>query len=531
MNNSHTQGIDNEDEILYAEEEIDQNIQENTSEWKIIIVDDEYEIHNVTKMVLSDVTYKGQRLKFLHAYSGKETIKLVKENPDTALILLDVVMEEDNSGLEVIKYIRDVLKNPLVRIVIRTGQPGEAPEKKVIVDYDINDYKEKTELTSQKLFSTVIASLRSYENLMTIDRNRKGLEKIIEASARLFEMQQIARFLQEILVQLKALFNLDTGIEDNSISGFIASKIDNDYVIMAAIGRFENNLKKKLSMMDPDSIVEKIYDLRKQNKAIRFDKSNYLGLLKSKIGNDHIIYIETPGAFTESDRYLIKVLYSNISSVFENIQLTNEIEDTQKEILYTLGEVVENRHHETGYHVKKVAEYSYLLAIKYGLDEEEAHLIKQASPMHDVGKVGILDSILNKPGKLTPEEFEVIKTHTSIGYNIFKSSQRNLLKAAAIIAFQHHEKYDGTGYPRGLKGENIHIYGRITCIADVFDALGSDRVYKKAWSLDQILEYIQSESGKSFDPKLVQILFDYLDEFLIIRDSVTPEGVNNKKFP
>lgn len=524
MNDTGTQGIENDDQILYAEEETDHQTIDNTSEWKIIIVDDEHEIHNVTKMVLSDVTYKGQKLKFLHAYSGKETIELIRDNPDTALILLDVVMEEDNSGLKVIKYIRDELKNSLVRIVIRTGQPGEAPEKKVIVDYDINDYKEKTELTSQKLFSTVIASLRSYENLITIDRNRKGLEKIIEASARLFEMQQIIRFSQEILVQLKALFNLNTHANENIISGFVASRFKKDYVIIAATGRFENKMQELSRDMVPDSILEKVHNLQRKNENIRFEKNNYLGLLKSKIGNDHVIYIETSEPFTESDRYLIKVLYSNISSIFENIQLTNEIEDTQKEILYTLGEVVENRHHETGYHVKRVAEYSYLLAIKYGLSEEEAHLIKQASPMHDVGKVGILDSILNKPGQLTPDEFEIIKTHTNIGYNIFKSSQRNLLKAAAIIALQHHEKYDGTGYPGGLKGENIHIYGRIICLADVFDALGSDRVYKKAWSLEKILKYIKSESGKFFDPKLVQILLDNLEEFLVIRDSITPAG-------
>lgn len=521
INKIDTPGIEQNDEILYAEEETDNQTVKNTSGWKIIIVDDEDEIHNVTKMVLSDVTYNGQKLKFLHAYSGKETIELIRDNPDTALILLDVVMEEDNSGLKVIKYIRDELKNPLVRIVVRTGQPGEAPEKKVIVDYDINDYKEKTELTSQKLFSTVIASLRSYENLITIDRNRKGLEKVIDASARLFELQQMKKFSEEILIQLKALFNLNVHVNETTISGFVAFRLDNDYVKTAAIGRFKNNLTNKFQDIIPGSILEKIQNLLMNNKYINFEENKYLGLLKNKIGNDYIIYIETSKVFSESDRYLFEVLFSNISSIFENIQLTNEIEDTQKEILYTLGEVVENRHHETGYHVKRVSEYSYLLAIKYGLSEEEAHFIKQASPMHDVGKVGIFDSILNKPGRLTWEEFEIIKTHTIIGYNIFKNSHRKLLKAAAIITLQHHEKYDGTGYPNGLKGEAIHIYGRITCLADVFDALGSDRVYKKAWPLEKILEYIKSESGKSFDPKLVQILFDNLNEFLMIRDSIT----------
>ena len=519
MNNTGSSEFENDEEILYAEENCSKHTIEIKADWKVMIVDDENEIHSVTKMVLSDVTYKGHKLKFLHAYTGQETMKLIKQHPDTALILLDVVMEEDNSGLKVIKYIREVLKNYLVRIVIRTGQPGEAPEKKVIVDYDINDYKEKTELTSPKLFSTVIASLRSYENLITIDKNRRGLEKIIEASAHLFEMQHIQEFTQEILVQLKSLFQINTKKKQTVFSGFVASKLKDNYSIVTAIGRFENKKQAKLQGINSNLILDKLKSLQKKNKYIHFEEDKYIGLLKSKIGNDHLIYLETPNAFSKSDKYLIEVLFSNISNIFENIQLTNEIEDTQKEILYTLGEVVENRHHETGNHVKRVAEYSHLLACKYGLSKEEAYLIKQASPMHDVGKVGILDSILNKPGKLTPSEFEIIKTHTIIGYNIFKSSQRNLLKAAAIIALQHHEKYDGTGYPRGLKGENIHIYGRIICIADVFDALGSDRVYKKAWPLDKILTYMKSESGKSFDPKLIQIFFDNLDEIKNIRNT------------
>ncbi|MBN2442780.1 MAG: DUF3369 domain-containing protein [Spirochaetales bacterium] len=513
--------IEKDEAIRYADEEKDIEVIDSSVEWKIMIVDDEDEIHNVTKMVLSDVTYKGHKLRFLHAHSASETINLITEHPDTALILLDVVMEEDNSGLKVIKYIREDLKNFLVRIVIRTGQPGEAPEKKVIVDYDINDYKEKTELTSPKLFSTVIASLRSYENLITIDKNRKGLEKIIEASARLFEMQHISRFSSEILFQLTSLFQLNTHGDKPVISGFVASKLNQDFTILDGCGRFENMENSSPSVSDLELIKEKLLSLQKNNRTIYLDDCTYLGLLKSKIGNDFILYLETSKEFSKSDKYLNEVLFSNISSIFENIQLTNEIEDTQKEILYTLGEVVESRHHETGNHVKRVAEYAYLLAHKYGLNEAEAYLIKQASPMHDVGKVGILDSILNKPDKLTFDEFEIIKTHTSIGYNIFKSSPRKLLKAAAIIALQHHEKFDGTGYPRGLKGEDIHIYGRIICLADVFDALGSDRVYKKAWEQDKILDYIKSESGKSFDPKLVSIFFNNLDEILNIRDSLT----------
>ena len=141
-----------------------------------------------------------------------------------------------------------------------------------------------------------------------------------------------------------------------------------------------------------------------------------------------------------------------------------------------------------------------------------------ASPMHDIGKVGIPDAVLNKPGKHTPEEWEIMKTHSEIGYNILKSSSRPILKAAAIVSYTHHEKWDGSGYPEGLSGENIHIFGRITAIADVFDALGSHRVYKKAWELDRILALFAEQRALHFDPVLVDLFLNNLDDFLIIRD-------------
>jgi len=199
-------------------------------------------------------------------------------------------------------------------------------------------------------------------------------------------------------------------------------------------------------------------------------------------------------------------------------ELLKEIEDTQKEVVYTMGAIGETRSQETGLHVKRVAEYSRILAIYSGLSSDEVDILTQASPMHDIGKVAIEDRILNKPGKLTPQEFEIMKTHASIGYEMLKHSKRAILKAASVVAYEHHEKYDGTGYPNSLKGDEIHIYGRITALADVFDALGSSRIYKKAWSDEKIFKMFRDESGKHFDPKLIKIFFDHLEDFLSIRD-------------
>lgn len=198
--------------------------------------------------------------------------------------------------------------------------------------------------------------------------------------------------------------------------------------------------------------------------------------------------------------------------------LYREIEETQREVVFTLGTACEFRSKETSNHVRRVAEYSVFLAFESGMDIEEAELIRQASPLHDIGKIAIPDAILNKPGKLTSDEFALMKSHTKIAYDMLHVSERKILKAAAIIASEHHEKWDGNGYPAGKAGTDIHIYGRITALADVFDALGSDRCYKTAWKLDDILEHFRCQRGVHFDPKLVDIFLNNLDAFLYIRD-------------
>ncbi len=219
--------------------------------------------------------------------------------------------------------------------------------------------------------------------------------------------------------------------------------------------------------------------------------------------------------------YAIKEMSASIKHCICKIEdLNEEIINTQKEIIYTVGEIAETRSKETGLHVKRVAEYSKFLALKLGLPKEEAELLKQASPMHDIGKIAIADSILNKPGKLTFEEFEIMKTHAQLGFEMLKHSNKPILKAAAIISLMHHEKWNGTGYPNALKGEEIHMYGRITAVADVFDALGSDRIYKKAWEDKKIFELFKEEKAKHFDPKIIDCFFENLDEILKIRESL-----------
>lgn len=222
--------------------------------------------------------------------------------------------------------------------------------------------------------------------------------------------------------------------------------------------------------------------------------------------------------FNNEDLKHLQLASTYVAESISSSLLREEINQTQRELVHIMGVTGESRSRETGNHVKRVAEYSYLLACLYGMEQDECLTLKDASPMHDIGKIAIPDAVLNKPGRFNEEERRIMDTHAELGYNILKGSERTLLKAAAIVAYQHHEKYDGTGYPNQLKGEEIHIYGRITALADVFDALGSDRVYKKAWEDERIFKLFREERGKHFDPQLMDLFLENVTQFLAIRD-------------
>lgn len=233
------------------------------------------------------------------------------------------------------------------------------------------------------------------------------------------------------------------------------------------------------------------------------------------------------GVFTPQDQEHLALTAVYSGKALESAMLYQEIENTQREILFTMGEVGESRSKETGYHVKRVAEYCAILARYYGLPDSEVDLVKLASPMHDIGKIAIADAILKKPDKLDEAEFQVMQSHASIGYEMLKGSGRRILKAAAEIAWSHHEKWDGSGYPQGLAREAIPLFGRICAVADVFDALANDRCYKKAWSRERIRELFTRETGRHFEPRLATILLDYYAEFEAVNRRLAeaePEG-------
>lgn len=217
------------------------------------------------------------------------------------------------------------------------------------------------------------------------------------------------------------------------------------------------------------------------------------------------------------ERLVLTAVYS--AKTIESARLTEELqkskeelEATQEELIHILGDISESRSHETGDHIRRVAEISYKLALYYGLPQAEANKIRLAAPMHDLGKVSIPDAVLNKPGRFTDEEFAKMKSHASEGEQILMQSKRELLRFAATLAGSHHERWDGKGYPRGLKGEEIPLAGRICAVADVLDALASPRCYKPAWPEEKVREEFVKQRGAQFQPELVDVLLEHWDE-------------------
>jgi len=366
----------------------------------------------------------------------------------------------------------------------------------------------------------------------TID-NSSIYKKVLEKAVELFQKNTDYVSSINLLKEYKDVIDDSTIVSKTNTSGIITYVNDafckiSGYTREELIGRNHNVVKS--SKMN-SSVFKKLWSTILLGNTWRGEVTNkkkngelYTVLVTINpilnIRNEIEEFIAVRHDITNEVRlreYMLKQLEEKDTCINKTNQ---EMLDTQREMILTLGEVAEKRSQETGLHVKRVSEYSYLLATLYGLGDIDASTLKLVSPMHDVGKVGIPDSILNKPGKLTPSEFELMKEHTVIGYEMLNKSHMPLIKAASVISHEHHEKWNGKGYPNGKKGEDIHIFARITAVADVFDALGNDRVYKKAWPIDDILKLLKEERGEHFDPKLIDLFFANLSMFLDLKNKL-----------
>jgi response regulator RpfG family c-di-GMP phosphodiesterase len=483
--------------------------------WKLLVIDDEPGIHDVTRLALAGFEFDGRGIEFLSAYSAAEAERLLAAHADIAVALVDVVMESEHAGLDLIEKIRVVHKNRLIRLILRTGQPGQAPERSVVRQYDINDYKEKSELSSQKLFSTVLTSLRSYRDLIALEANRAGLRRVIDATGKIFQTRDLQCFVQGVLEQLVALLFLERDALLIKCDSLALEREGGQVTVVAGTGLFSGLVGTEVQAALPATLLEQVAVVLRTRQPLHRD-GEYWGYFRTHAGKENVIYLRSQQPLSADDSSLIELFLQNVSIAYENNLLHEEVNATQRDIVYMLGEAIETRSRETGQHVRRVAEFCFLIARGLGLPEREAQVLKIAAPLHDFGKIGIPDAILHKPGRLDPSEWEVMRQHAEIGREMLGRSSREILQAAAQLAGNHHEKWDGTGYPQGLRGEQIPLYGRIGAVADVFDALGSRRSYKEPWPLEKILDYLREQRGLHFDPLIVDWVLEHVAEMVAV---------------
>jgi response regulator RpfG family c-di-GMP phosphodiesterase len=477
--------------------------------WKVLVVDDEPDVRRLTALNLRGFEFAGRPLALIEAASATEAREYLQRQNDIALALIDVVMESDDAGLKLVEYIRKDLKNLMIRLVIRTGQPGIAPERFVIDNFDIDDYKDKTELTAQKLYTTVRGALKSYRDLQTIEWNRIGLSRILAVTPDLYNLHRdkLEDYFQGVLMQLIGICRLGHSGMISTIDGLVATLDGKDIRIRAGAGDFDDTPegeRRRTEIVDLCSraVVEHEMPLQLRNGAM---------VVALQVGEEvfGFVYLEAGEEISESDRELIQIMANQCAAALDNFRLHHSLEESYDEAIDMLGQVAEFKDSATGTHIRRIQEYTRRLALALGCSADEAVVYAKASRLHDVGKVGIPDNILRKPGPLNDKEFEIIKRHTKIGDSVLKRSPS--LAVARLVARSHHEKWNGKGYPDGLNGDSIPFVARLVAVVDVFDALVSVRPYKDPWQTHHATDEIRQGIGQHFDPTIATTFLDMLE--------------------
>ncbi|MBF0614169.1 MAG: DUF3369 domain-containing protein [Magnetococcales bacterium] len=486
--------------------------------WRVLVVDDDPDILNLTRISLSDFHFDGRPVELCMATSGTEAQKILHEQQSFAVAFIDVVMETPDAGLQLVKFIRDTLKDKAIRLVIRTGQPGMAPERIVIDTYDIDDYKEKTELTAWKLYTTLRSSIKSYRDLMAVEYNRMGLARILEAAPEFYRYRSLEQFLDGVLHQMSTILPSNysgflVGTHEN-VSAIIASPMETNTCrvlenmqVRCGLGRFATDVAAQNKVLQ--RCIQILHD-QAENYALTIDE---FGNVITPVGSQGqlfgVVYLELNRSLTAEDRQFLEIFAMQCGAALENLQLFGQLENSRNQLqlahrhaIYMLAVASEYKDKETGNHIQRIAHYTRAIAEHLSLPVEECAEIAIASVLHDLGKISIPDAILHKPGRLSAEEFAIIRTHCMLGSKILGDTHG--FRLAHDIALQHHEKWDGSGYPAGLRGVEIALPARIVAVADVFDALVSERPYKQAWSVEAAVVEIENQAHRHFDPEVVR---------------------------
>jgi len=483
--------------------------------WVVVVVDDDPLVHEVTRAVLADFRFEGRALEFLSANSAREAREFFVSRTDIALALVDVVMETETAGLDLVRFVREEAGRTLPRLILRTGQPGLAPEDQIINRYDLHDYWEKTELSARKLITVVHSALRSYRDLLALETSRQGVQKLLEISPALQACQSLDAFAEQAMVHFLDLLGMDAATSRAVVGFDLGDELE-------VIRAWELDFQKGARLGRIDLCMPLMLPVRRTQEWC-WDAGCFEARLERREGPALYFHIECVMELSEEDGRLSGLMQHQAKVLLDNLGLWLEALGAQFETIHLLADAVESRSKETGAHTRRVGEIAWILAKALGLGAERAEVLRRAAPLHDLGKIAVPDHVLNKPGKLDAQEWEIMKTHSLVGYEILAKSPRGPMQVAALVARDHHEKWDGTGYPKGKRGNDISFEGRIVAVVDVVDALLSKRCYKTPWPLEDVLDLVREQSGKHFDPDVVDSFFRNLPEILAVRRAMPDE--------
>ncbi|PWC36432.1 response regulator [Azospirillum sp. TSO35-2] len=491
--------------------------------FRVLIVDADPALLATARTALDGLAIDGAGVTLDSVTSAAEARTALQEHPDTALILLEIALEGGRAGLELIAHLRRDLGNRRTRIVVCAAHPDAASEEEAITANDVSDWRPKAELTPRALRTAVAGQLRTFAGLQALAAGRKGLARMLVATTGLLEMRTPDVLFPNILPRVVGLL----GIGHHALLCIQGDTLPRDRRIRvrAATGRFARWKDVDLAELGEPRVEAALDRLSPGSETIV--EPDFCALrLRASGGITGMIYVEGRNDGTAREWQLLELFRNKCSIAFENALLIEELNTSQKATVLAMGALAEYKDNAATGHLQRMErlvgaiarELHRREAFRDELDADFVEKVGLAALLHDVGMLSVSDETLGMPGELTGIDMQMIQRHTEIGHRILAEAAvplrgRSLLSIAAEIARCHHERYDGSGYREGLKGDAIPISARITAVADVFDALITRRQYRGAWLVEDAIAWIIERSGRDFDPRVVDAFVHVVRRF------------------
>ena len=488
------------------------------SPWKILIADDDRDVHEATRLALRGIQFRGRALEFIDAYSGTQTLAVLQEHPDTAIVFLDVIMESEDAGLAAARRIREN-GFKLVRIIVRTGFPGQAPERQVIVDYDIHDYKEKSGLSVQKLFTSVISALRAYADLVALESHRRGLMSVLE-SVSWFDFLAVRNYVAGMLAEFSDLARLGSG--RIVMIARSSAKPEEQPVIVASLGDWR----------EPGEPLG-VDDLSAETHALVRNSFGQMQAVSGEDGGtwfvrnhgiDLVVFAAGKDALAQADEVLLEVFLGKVCQAIGSQRAYANIESDRDAVLRGLALRAERWNDHAAVELERLSRLTCAIATRLNttlvfpeeIDRHFVRVIGIAAMLHDLGNDSIAAVLLAKRSDYDPQERASMQAHVGAGgdalkYFLVGTGDSLVLNLAHDIIAAHHERFDGAGYPRGLHGDAIPLAARLVSVADAYVAMTSPRPHRSPVESSVARAAIKSGAGGCYDPRVVEAFLQLLE--------------------